>query len=271
MVILTPQPHDRRDIAEGFGSDASRYERARPRYPRELAELVLNGLSGRRVLDVGIGTGISALPFLDAGASVLGVEVDERMATIARERGIPVEIARFEEWDAAGRTFDAVIAGQTWHWIDPTKGAERAAAILPAGGRVALFWNAGDPPAAIGEGFANAYRSLDTGLPFSPYGNSGSAADGYRHIVDAPVAALLATGAFDEPTPLSISWQATITRDAWLDQVPTSGGHNRIPKPALSQLLQAMGEVIDAAGGEFIMNYTTVGITTNRIDGSNSK
>jgi hypothetical protein len=25
-------------------------------------------------------------------------------------------VAAFETWDAAGRTFDAIVAGQTWHW-----------------------------------------------------------------------------------------------------------------------------------------------------------
>ncbi|MGH9066920.1 MAG: hypothetical protein ACRD0J_05460 [Acidimicrobiales bacterium] len=46
---------------------------------------------------------------------MLGVEVDARMADFARWRGIEVEVAKFEEWNSAGRSFDAVVAGQTWH------------------------------------------------------------------------------------------------------------------------------------------------------------
>ena len=56
--------------------------------------------------------------------------------------GYEVEVAKFEDWDAAGRRFDAVIAGQTWHWIDPVAGAA---------------------------GFAEVYRRVDTGLPFTPW------------------------------------------------------------------------------------------------------
>lgn len=56
--------------------------------------------------------------------------------------GFEVEVAKFEDWDAAGRRFDAVIAGQTWHWIDPVAGAA---------------------------GFAEVYRRVDTGLPFTPW------------------------------------------------------------------------------------------------------
>ena len=56
-------------------------------------------------------------------AEVLGVEVDARMAELARSRGFEVQIARFEDWDSRGVRFDAVVSGQTWHWIDPVAGA----------------------------------------------------------------------------------------------------------------------------------------------------
>ena len=45
------------------------------------------------------------------------------MADFARRTGIEVEVATFEAWDSAGRTFDAVAAGQAWHWVDPVAGA----------------------------------------------------------------------------------------------------------------------------------------------------
>lgn len=113
------EPHRHRDIAEAFGADAQRYDRARPSYPQAMVDALHAKLAGRSLLDVGIGTGISALPFLAAGCTVLGVEPDARMARIARERGFQVETGKFEDWDPAGRLFDAVISGQAWHWVDP--------------------------------------------------------------------------------------------------------------------------------------------------------
>ncbi|MDR2996531.1 MAG: class I SAM-dependent methyltransferase, partial [Microbacterium sp.] len=142
---MTERPQDRRDIAEAFGADAERYDRARPRYPRGVADAVLDGLPAPRMLDVGIGTGISALTFRDAGAEVSGVEVDERMAEIARLRGFPVDVARFEDWDAGDSVFDAVVSGQAWHWVDAAAGTAAAARVLRPGGRLALFWNVGEP------------------------------------------------------------------------------------------------------------------------------
>src|SRR5579885_545066 len=69
-------PHRAREIAESFGADAERYDRARPRYPSAVVELVLGLSPGREVLDVGIGTGIAADQFRAKGCRVFGVDVD---------------------------------------------------------------------------------------------------------------------------------------------------------------------------------------------------
>lgn len=266
MVTLTPAldpaPHRHRGIAESFGADADRYDRARPRYPQALADAVLDRLPGRTVLDVGIGTGISAIPFRDAGADVIGVETDARMAELARSRGFVVEVSRFEEWESGGRSFDAVIAGQTWHWIDPVTGAAKAAAPLRLGGRLALFWNVGDPAPEIARAFANVYRSVDTGLPFTPW--TAPALDGYEAITTRAIEGIDASGAFTTPARLRFDWQTTISREAWLDQVPTMGGHNRIPEDGLAELLDGLARVIDENGGTFTMNYATTAITADR-------
>lgn len=262
-----PTPHQHREIAESFGSDADRYDRTRPRYPRPLADAILSGLPGTRVLDVGIGTGLSALPFREAGADILGVEVDARMAELANARGFEVEVARFEDWDARGARFDAVISGQTWHWIDPAAGATKAADLLHPGGRIALFWNAGDPDPAIAAAFGEVYRSVDTGLPFTPWADATSAVEGYeRHILARAADGIRGTRAFTEPDQMRLDWRATVTREAWLDQVPTAGGHNRIPEGRLAALLAGLGNVIDDFGGRFTMNYATLALTAYRLN-----
>ena len=59
-------------------------------------------------------------------ARVLGVKPDERMAELARQSGLEVEVTTFGNWDPAGRAFDMVIAAQAWHWIDPLAGADQS-------------------------------------------------------------------------------------------------------------------------------------------------
>src|ERR1041384_5697668 len=128
---MPTQPFRERRAAESFGVDAARYDRTRPRYPAEL----IDRLAAPEVLDVGIGTGIVARALRAAGAHVTGVEPDPRMAAFARDGGFEVEVPTFEQWEPEGRSFDVVVAGQTWHWVDPHAGAAKAASVLRPGGR----------------------------------------------------------------------------------------------------------------------------------------
>lgn len=94
-------------MAESFGADAGRYDRARPSYPQALVEAIAAASAGGDVLDVGCGTGIAARQLASAGCQVLGVDPDPRVAEVARRHGLEVEVARFEDWQSAGRRFDA--------------------------------------------------------------------------------------------------------------------------------------------------------------------
>lgn len=84
-------------------------------------------------------------------------------------------------------------------------------------------------------------------------------------IIDASGVGLRTTGAFSEPDRLSFEWQETATREEWLEQTTTSGGINRLPKDKLDALLNGMGDAIDAAGGNLIIDYTTLAAIAERL------
>ena len=136
--------HTDRVRAESFGSAASDYDRFRPRYPTALiADLAVR--RGLKVLDVGAGTAIASAQLGAAGADVLAVEPDARMAAIAATKGFLVEQAKFEDWAPAGRVFDLVLFAQSFHWVDPDQALPKTASLLAAGGRLALIWNRVEP------------------------------------------------------------------------------------------------------------------------------
>ena len=257
-------PHEARQIAELFGIDPERYDRTRPSYPGDLVERIVAASPGRDVLDVGCGTGIAARQFQAAGCRVLGVDPDLRLAEFARRRGVEVEVSTFEVWDPAGRAFDAVIAGQAWHWVDPIAGAAKAAQVLRPNGRLAAFWNAFQPPPDVAEAFADVYRRVHTGLPFNPWARPS--VDGYLEMCAKAADGMRQAGGFGNPEQWRFDWERPYTRDEWLDQVPTTGGHSQIPPARLEELLAGIGAAIDEVGGNFTVQYATVVVTAVRTD-----
>lgn len=255
------EPHQAREIAESFGAEAERYDRTRPSYPDAMVDRIVAASPGKDVVDVGCGTGIVARQFLAAGCTVLGVEVDGKMAEVARRHGIEVEVSSFETWDTAGRTFDAVVAGQTWHWVDPVAGAAKAARALRPGGRLGLFWNVGVPPADLSAAFADVYRRA---VPEFPAYDAAKQANGYSVILDKAADGLAAAGGFGDPERWSFDWQRHYTKGEWLEQVPTFGGNSTLEPARLAEVLSGIGAAVDAAGGGFTMDYSTVVLTAAR-------
>lgn len=258
------EPHRARRVAESFGADPELYDRTRPRYPQALIDRIISASPGLDVLDVGIGTGISAQPFLAAGCRLLGVEVDARMAEFARRHGFDVEVARFEDWDAAGRTFDTIIAGMTWHWVDPIVGAAKAAELLRPGGQLALFWNVQQPPSELAGMFADVYKRVVPGTPFA--GTPRDPVASYGRLLDIAAAGIEASAKFGEPKRWRTDWERAYSKAEWLEQVPTFGGHSQFPEATLEELLAGIGTAIDRAGGSFTMSYAALALTATRTD-----
>jgi SAM-dependent methyltransferase len=250
-------------LAESFGSDAERYDRARPAYPDALIARIVGGSPGPDVLDVGCGTGISARQFQTAGCNVLGVEPDARMADFAQSRGLRVEVSTFESWQPAGRLFDAVVAAQSWHRVEPVTGLSKAAQALHPDGRLAIFGHVFEPPAEVGEPFAATFRRV---APDSPLNNQPARRPldlyraGYAKIADQ----IRASAHFDEPEQWRFDWEQVYTRDQWLELLPTTGGLTRLHADQLAEILGVVGDAIDAIGGHFTMRYTTLAATALR-------
>lgn len=145
--------------AEVFGAAADLYDRYRPRYPQTLIAALVVG-RGMRALDVGAGTGIASAQLMEAGAEVLAVEPDPRMAALAAEKGVRVEQSTFEDWQPTGRTFDLVVFAQSFHWMQPQRSLAKVASILAPGGRLALLSNRIIPTSPSRQDFDEIYAGL---------------------------------------------------------------------------------------------------------------
>ncbi|MGY2703800.1 class I SAM-dependent methyltransferase [Nocardioides sp. HB32] len=231
--------HPERDRALSFGVDASAYDRSRSGYPAALLDdlVVVPVIAG---LDVGCGTGKVAVELARRRVPVLGVDPDPRMAAVARQHGITVEIGRFEDWDDAGRRFDLITCGHAWHWIGPVAGLEKAARLLEPGGRLARFWNYHVVPADLLTEFRAIYADLAPAATVI-----GGAPGG---VPDAPDP-FTSHPAFTASAPRTYRWQRRLTGAQWADLVATFGDHRRLRPEILHRLRSALRESIERHGG----------------------
>jgi SAM-dependent methyltransferase len=254
--------HENRRRAEAFGKYAEQYDRSRPTYPSALVHGICRE-GDRRVLDVGCGTGKAALLFAARNCTVLGVEVDERMAAVARHRGIPVEVAPFETWDPAGRTFDLVVSGQAWHWVDPHIGPAKAADVLTDHGRLAAFWNYEEPSdVALAADVEAAYEAFAPELEGSGIGRAAHR----RHDDETAEHArsIRSSGRFASCTVYRFPWTWELRRDEFLELVRTHSGVAILPEEGRDALLERLATAISPAGETISLACATACIIADK-------
>lgn len=132
--------------ARSFGSVAQSYDRARASYPRAAVDWVLEPCgrgAGRRVLDLGAGTGRLSTVLLQMGVEVVAVEPDDAMRAL-----IPVGAQALsgtaEQVPLPNASVDAVLVGQAWHWFDHEQALAQVRRVLRPGGVLGLLWNVFD-------------------------------------------------------------------------------------------------------------------------------
>ena len=173
-----------------FEAVAEQYERARPTYAddalRWLADRIGIG-PGRRILDLGAGTGKLTRQLVALGASVVAVEPGDAMRSLL-ERVVPKAEALAGSAEAiplADASVDAITVGQAYHWFRPEEALAEMHRVLRPGGAVALLWNQWDeedplqheidelleplrPPAAAQQEESDGRRALEASPLFGP-------------------------------------------------------------------------------------------------------
>lgn len=138
-----------------FDRAAGYYDQTRS-LPEHLMEqlvalLVAELPAGGRCLEIGVGTGRIALPLLDRGIQIVGVDISlemvRRYVAKARPRTVEVAIADATRLPFASRTFTSAIASHVLHLIPEWKAAldELVRVLVPGG--VLLASRSADPRA----------------------------------------------------------------------------------------------------------------------------
>jgi len=137
------------ETSDRFTNRVANYAKFRPHYPREIIGYLSKtcGLTAEsRVADIGCGTGISSLLFLENGNCVIGVEPNDAMRAEA-DRFL-AEFPRFtsvcgtsSDTKLTEASIDIVVAAQAFHWFDADAARREFRRILMPGGLIVLIWN----------------------------------------------------------------------------------------------------------------------------------
>ncbi len=259
----TPDETRRVLLSRTFDEDAELYDRARPGYPPELFDDLIEvaGVGpGCRVLEVGAGTGKATLPLAGLGCRITAVEMGAGMAAVARRNlagseAVEIVTADFETWPLPQEPFDVVLAASAFHWIDPAVRMTKAADALRPGGALAVV--ATQHVAGGSEEFfvevQGCYERFD---PATPPGLRPPAADDVDTSDHADEAAR--SGRFDPVVFRRHEWDLTYTTAEYLEVLQTYSGHRALPSEAREGLLECIAGLIDTRyGGRITKRYLT--------------
>src|SRR5436190_5514195 len=129
-----------------FDEIAELYATGRPPYPQVVIDDVveLGGFArGSRLVEIGCGTGQATAALAERGLDITCVELGLRLAEVARRElarftSVRVVNADIEHWRPEAGAYDGVAAFLAFHWVDPERRYELAAALLRPGGALAV-------------------------------------------------------------------------------------------------------------------------------------
>lgn len=130
--------HDDKINSNRFLGFAQLYENNRPTIPNQACDIVLNYLEHKpnQIVDLGCGTGLSTMVWLDRCNNIIGIDPNEEMLSIAKRKSDDVSFIKAYSDDTILPNYstDIVICSQSFHWMNPTDTLKEVNRILKSNG-----------------------------------------------------------------------------------------------------------------------------------------
>jgi len=178
-----------------FDGVARLYEASRLGYPIDIVEFVIATAAagaGSEVLEVGCGTGQLTESLARYGFRLTAIDIGPSMIAATRRRldgsALSLQVSTFEDFAADDASFDLIVSGTAFHWVDPEVRFRKSARLLRPGGWLALL--------ETGEGYDDPFGAALRGM-WVARSDDGGAWVRRPHFADTEVVA--STGLFETP------------------------------------------------------------------------
>lgn len=149
QTIIGYSSRDLEQRKNWYSPAAEAYNKARPRYPKDLIHQVVEIAqlsTDSKILEVGCGPATATVAFAQLGCTMVCLEPNPDFFQLAQQNcqvypNVEIQNTSFEEWTLEVGKFDAVLAATSFHWISPEVGYPKAANALQENGYSILLWN----------------------------------------------------------------------------------------------------------------------------------
>lgn len=250
-------------LRETFDTAAARYHRARPGYPEELfddlIQLATLG-SEARILEIGPGTGKATEPLARRGFTIHGIELGPALADEARRNladypNVRIDVGAFETFPLAPASYDLVMSATAFHWIEQPLGYQRVAEALQPGGHFAEFRHHHVWSPEWDDFFRESQALYQKYMPGTP--------PDFRLPLAEEVPTLeheiVASGLFEPPAVRRYFQKVTHTPQSYADLLLTFSNHIALPEPDRSLLIGGLSELIrQIPGGRIVKTLLVI-------------
>ena len=257
--------NEKTDLRTTFNQDASLYEKARPDYPAALFKdiIAFSKISDNgSILEIGCGTAQATLPFAERGYFIHCVELGANLAAVAKQNlsdypKVQVSVGNFEEYPLEENSFDLVISGTAFHWIDPDIGYRKAAKVLKEDGTLALFWNKPVQTQVSAEIVQSIQTVYERVVPEMAERFPGLV---HPDVISTPVKDEIGRSQlFGEVTVLKYSWEAEYAAKAYVELLNTYSDHLALEKEIRAELFNGIENLIESKfGGRIVKEHLAI-------------
>ena len=248
-----PWETDEREMFRAtFDEDPDAYDRARPVAPDEVFDDLVRLARlepGSTVVEIGPGTGQATRRLAERGLRIVAVELGPGLAARTRQNLAPfpdvdVVTTSFEAWEPGEAGFDAVVACNSFHWIDPDTRFRKAAAALKPDGHLVVL----STPVVVPDGADRFWWEVQDDYMAAGADRVDPESKHPDRIEDLGPA-IRASGVFADPTLRRYRFDVTYTADEYAVNLSTQSGMKEFAPERRAALIECIRQRVQSRGG----------------------